>query len=68
MNLQTGEVYLRDRMLMPVPTEIGGHPSFEAAFRGASLFCAVRDVRANSKTITLMHRGSYRRRRGRDGA
>ena len=57
VNVQTCEVYLRDRMLMPVPPDISGHPDFKLVFGNDSnsLFCAVREVCRYSRTINIMH-------------
>ena len=32
INLQTSEIYFRDRMLMPVPADIASHPDFLNVF------------------------------------
>ena len=32
LNLQTGEVYMRKRMLMPIPTDIVAHADFKDLF------------------------------------
>ena len=57
VNIQTCEVYLRDRMLMPVPPDISGHADFALVFGegSGSLFCAVREVCRHCRTINIMH-------------
>ena len=42
VNVQTSEIYLRDRMLMPVPSQMASHPTFLDIFgKGSEPFCAV---------------------------
>jgi hypothetical protein len=54
-NLQTGEVYLRKRMLMPTPREITAHADFAEVFGGAAPFCAVTSANENRYWVTIIH-------------
>ena len=60
LNLQTGEVYMRKRMLMPIPTDIVAHADFKDLFGNSagSMPYAVFElvfssVRARSARISL---------------
>ena len=55
VNMQTGEVYLRKRMLMPTPREITSHTDFESVFAGVAPFCAVTSANENRHWITIIH-------------
>jgi thiol-disulfide isomerase/thioredoxin len=56
VNIQTGEVYLRKRMLMPTPREISAHPDFESVFHGDQPFCAVTSAKVNCHWITIIYK------------
>jgi hypothetical protein len=56
VNIQTSEIYLRDRMLMPVPTQMATHPHFLDVFgRNAEPFCAVVSSTEHRKWIQITH-------------
>jgi hypothetical protein len=57
VNLQTAEVYMRKRMLMPVPVDIAGHEDFKSVFGSAFQFCALHKNDVNRKWITILHGG-----------
>eukprot|EP00466_Bigelowiella_natans_P015194 jgi/Bigna1/85176/estExt_fgenesh1_pg.C_20373 len=49
VNLQTGEVYLRNRMLMPVPTDIANHSDFSDVFEVAQDLIAIQQQHQQKK-------------------
>ena len=58
VNLQTGEVYLRNRMLMPTPSEICDHDDFHAVFGNQLPYCAVVSHTTNRRWVQIIHQGS----------
>ena len=53
VNVQTTEVYLRGRMLSPVPALVAQHPDFQAVFGTAAPHCAIVADNANRKWLQL---------------
>ncbi|KNC47257.1 uncharacterized protein AMSG_03687 [Thecamonas trahens ATCC 50062] len=55
VNIQTAEVYLRSRMLMPVPIDVAGAPDFTRVLGDHdSLFCAVLSANTSARTLSVM--------------
>jgi hypothetical protein len=55
INLQTCEVYVNNRMNMPVPTEIAGHPDFKIHFgKYRNLLCTVSSTDTNRQCIEII--------------
>lgn len=54
VNLQTAEVYVNNRQLMPVPQDIASHTDFRAVFGDRSLFCAVVSNHVNRRVVNIM--------------
>lgn len=56
LNLQTAEVYMRKRMLMPVPTDIASEPQFKELFdhSASTPYCAFKANDANRRWIEIL--------------
>lgn len=57
MNIQTGEVYMRKRMLMPIPTDIASHSIFKDLFgdnAGSLPYCAFKSNDVNRRWIEVL--------------
>jgi hypothetical protein len=65
INLQTSEIYFRDRMLMPVPADIASHPDFLQVFgpRGAP-YCAIVSNTDHRRWLQIIHQNHTYQIRG----
>eukprot|EP00975_Prorocentrum_lima_P037582 7904621-Prorocentrum_lima.AAC.1 len=53
-NLQTGEVYLQNRMLMPTPADIATHEDFKTIFPSDTPFCALVEGRTERRCVSVV--------------
>ena len=54
VNLQTCEVYLGKRVLMPTPPDIQAHADFSLAFGDETPFCALKEGRTERRVISIV--------------